>query len=90
MRVAATVPSTTMPVAATAAAMGPPTREAAASAPTVLFAPDRARGTTGQPPGVCSTSTVSFAVVAGVSDGGGGMVGTASTATGSVLSSVML
>lgn len=72
------------------AAIGPPARDAAATMPTVVFAPDRAKGTTGQPPGVWSTSAAADAGAGGVSGGGGGGVGAASTATGSVLSSVML
>ncbi len=79
-----------MPVAATAAAIGPPARDAAATAPTVLFAPDRASGTIGQPPGVWSTSFTSLPVVGGESGGWGGVIGADGGATGSVLSSVML
>ncbi|MDQ1046817.1 hypothetical protein [Streptomyces sp. V4I2] len=89
-RVAATVPRTTMPVTATAAAIGPPAREAAATAPTVLFAPDKASGTMGQPPGVWSTCFTSWPAVGGVSVGGDGWFGAAGRATGSVLRSVML
>ncbi|MGF1235746.1 hypothetical protein ACQSME_00580 [Streptomyces sp. 2-6] len=85
------MPSTAAPVAATMAAMGPPTREAAATMPAVVFTPDRASGTTGQPPGVWSTSATTGVGAGEVSGGGAaGAVGAASTATCSVLSSVML
>lgn len=89
LREVATAPRTTAPVAATMAAIGPPARAAVATMPTVLFAPVRASGTTGQPPGVCSTPFSAGACSTGAGASGGGGAG-AGMATGSVLSSVML
>ncbi|RFC75502.1 hypothetical protein DXZ75_13390 [Streptomyces sp. AcE210] len=91
VRRVATAPRTTAPVNATAAATGPPTREAEAMRAAVVFAPLTASGTTGQPPSVCSTCVSSGDTgVAGADTGVFSSVAVAGSATGSVLISVML
>lgn len=93
LRATATVPSTAAPVAATASAAGPPPTSAAAATRDVpVLVPVTASGTTGHPPGVCSTAGVVGAGGCSGSAGvGGGMSGVASGATtGVIVVSVML